>query len=561
MGECMKCIVDELTEKGFHFQLKYYGTNDYDTFYDIPRILDNRDSFFKLVCSNHLETIESLSEYLNYLFFKKIGSLQEIIPLLKEETDKQYFQQLCDAANEQLNNIDKQTLIRFVNGHYKEIFNSNNNKYLLSEITLELIVEPFKSGINDEVFEYLAQDYNYSLLTRFNSFQSRFEEKPELFEKLFHHKTLEEIQQLRFDCVFPIFLYIWNGKNQQLKNIISPIIENIIADTEKLVENSSSDSSNIISVEHVFQKVYVFLKKIKHQKANDFYKYSQQIESKLNDYLVNYGQSITYELPTKEILEHIKTCSSWQAQILSLTHSYKKSDVGDGWISLLAFPSKGEQRIIDLVSSTIASDDYFTLSHQQQLQFYTDTGAATVFAIWHDEELRTRFPQGIAAFLDFISQQCDCYENLANDVKLLHVMLQPVILSDNPEKEYLKPLCYGAAMFICAMTEKLLRTVFFSMMKSEAYVPLTSSNMGSLLSPNNPVMVSIFGEDHIKNLAFFLNSVGDKRIGANIRNRLAHWAEIQEDNLQSMLVAKLLFLYTDILNTVFLHYCSLNSGK
>ena len=541
--------------------MKYYGTNDYDTFYDIPRILDNRDSFFKLVCSNHLETIESLSEYLNYLFFKKIGSLQEIIPLLKEETDKQYFQQLCDAANEQLNNIDKQTLIRFVNDHYKEIFNSNNNKYLLSEITLDLIVGPFKSGINDEVFEYLAQDYNYSLLTRFNSFQSLFEEKPELFEKLFHHKTLAEIQQLRFDCVFPIFLYIWNGKNPQLKNIISPIIENIITDTEKLVENSSADSSNIISVEHVFQNVYAFLKKIKHQKANDFYKYSQQIEAKVRDYLVKHGQSITCELPAKEILEYIKTRSSWQAQILSLTHSYKKSDAGEGLISLLAFSSKGKQRIIDFVGSNMANDNYFTPSHQQQLQIYSDTGAATVFAIWHDEELCSRFQQGISEFLGFISQQCDCYENLANDVNLLRVMLQPVILSDSPEKEYLKPLCYGAAMFICAMTEKLLRTVFFSMMKSEAYVPLTSSNMGSLLSPNNLVMVSIFGEDHIKNLAYFLNSVGDKRIGADIRNRLAHWAEIQEDNLQSMLVAKLLFLYTDILNTIYLHYCSLNSGK
>lgn len=561
MGECMKCIVDELTEKGFHFQLKYYGTNDYDTFYDITRILDNRDSFFKLVCSNHLETIESLSEYLNYLFFKKIGFLQEIIPLLKEETDKQYFQLLCDAANEQLNNIDKQTLIRFVNDHYKEIFNSNNNKYLLSEITLDLIVVPFKHGIADEVFEYLAQEQNYSLLNRFHDFQSCFEEKPKLFEKLFHHKNLAEIQQLHFDCVFPIFLYIWNGKNPQLKNIISPIIENIITDTEKLVENSSADSSNIISVEHVFQNVYAFLKKIKHQKANDFYKYSQQIEAKMRDYLAKHGQSITCELPTKEILEYIKTRSSWQAQILSLTHSYKKSDAGEGLISLLAFPSKGKQRIIDFVGSNMANDNYFTPSHQQQLQIYSDTGAATVFAIWHDEELCSRFQQGISEFLGFISQQCDCYENLANDVNLLRVMLQPVILSDSPEKEYLKPLCYGAAMFICAMTEKLLRTVFFSMMKSEAYVPLTSSNMGSLLSPNNPVMVSIFGEDHIKNLAFFLNSVGDKRIGANIRNRLAHWAEIQEDDLQSMLVAKLLFLYTDILNTIFLHYCSLNSGK
>ena len=72
-------------------------------------------------------------------------------------------------------------------------------------------------------------------------------------------------------------------------------------------------------------------------------------------------------------------------------------------------------------------------------------------------------------------------------------------------------------------------------------------------------MIKIFGEDHLKNIIYFLNTVGDKKIGWNYRNLLAHWVELKKSNINSMLVAQLLYLYTDIINTVFWYFLSLTA--
>lgn len=108
-------------------------------------------------------------------------------------------------------------------------------------------------------------------------------------------------------------------------------------------------------------------------------------------------------------------------------------------------------------------------------------------------------------------------------------------------------------MFICAMTEKLLRSFYIYLLKDKMYVPLTSATLGTLLSYNNGEMSDIFGKDHLKNLAYFLNVVGDKKIGYDIRNSLAHWVNMDKTNLNSMLVAELFYLYTDVVNTLFLY--------
>ena len=64
-----------------------------------------------------------------------------------------------------------------------------------------------------------------------------------------------------------------------------------------------------------------------------------------------------------------------------------------------------------------------------------------------------------------------------------------------------------------------------------------------------------FGKDHLKSLSFFFCTVGDKKIGMNYRNNLAHWIGLRDRDINSMLVAKLFFLYTDVINTIFWYFC------
>ena len=139
--------------------------------------------------------------------------------------------------------------------------------------------------------------------------------------------------------------------------------------------------------------------------------------------------------------------AKYRQHAVSYTHLdvYKRQTLN--CVSRLAFSSKGKQNLIDLVSSNIPGDDYFTYSHQNWLRINMSVGAATIHAIWHDQELYPNFIQWYISFLSFISEQVGCTENLEEDIQILTAMLQPVVLSDDKDKVVLKPLCYGAGIF------------------------------------------------------------------------------------------------------------------
>lgn len=544
-------LLKELEKNKISFPIEYFGTNDYGTFWDIKTVLENTEFFQNYLTSKSLQNIESITDYLDYLYLKKLAAFQEMISMVRNEEDQKIVKDISCAAKLQLKNVKNGDIVRFINKGYREIFKEENHKHLLPQITLNLMAS-FQSGITNEVFEYLAKNYNYLLLERYNDFKKCFEKDPSLFNLLFHKKNLEEMRELRLDCVFPIFIAIWNGNNKSLKNIIAPIIENIITDTENLVRKDTSvDSRDILVTDQILRQVYDLIKQIKHPKANVFRGYHDQLEKQLQNYIKSHGQAFSYEIPTEKILKELKKYSNWQFQMLSLTHVISKEESTVNCISRLAVPSKGKQSLIDFVSSNIPSDDYFTHSHQNWLRINMSVGAMTIHAIWHDQELYPTFIQWYVSFLSFISEQVGCTENLEEDIQILTVMLQPVVLSD--DKEALKPLCYGAGMFICAMMEKVLRSFYIYLLKNKIYVPLTSATLGALLSCQNQEMVDVFGEDHLKNIAYFINTVGDKKVGWNIRNSLAHWAGMNATNLNSMLVAQLFYLYTDIVNTLFWH--------
>lgn len=557
----MQSIVKELEEKNIHFTLEFYGKEDYGIFWDINSVLENREYFQNKFSTYKLHGIDSIYDYLDYLYLRKCVMLQEMIPAIKSDEDQQAFQNISNLAKEQYDCIENGLIIQFINRSYKEIFAEKYHEYSLPHITLEMIIK-FQGGINREVFEYLAQNYNYLLIYRFQDFKKKFENEPELFEMLFHEKNLEEIQSLRFDTVFPVFVSIWNGSNARLKEIIYSIIETVIFDMEELVKNmDQNDYRNILILEKHFQYVYKFMKKIKHPKANIFRGYEADIETKLEEDIKVHGQSFQHELPIGKIVNYIKGLPNWKVQMLSLTHDCKYENNVKEFISCFSGPSKGKQGLIDMVSSNIPSDNYFTYSHQQELNIIASLGAATVFAIWHDEELFPGCLQWYNVFLTFISEKMGEGIELSEDLETLYIMLQPVILSDEIDKRDIAPLCYGPAMFICALTEKLLRTFYIHLIKDKVYVPLTSATLGTLLSPDNQEMVNIFGKDHLKSLSFFFCTVGDKKIGMNYRNNLAHWLGVRNRDLDSMLVAKLFFLYTDVINTIFWYFCKVGCDE
>lgn len=139
-----------------------------------------------------------------------------------------------------------------------------------------------------------------------------------------------------------------------------------------------------------------------------------------------------------------------------------------------------------------------------------------------------------------------------NGIDMLINMLRLISELMKVDKTIVQTQCYGAAMFACALIEKVMRIAYQRIAKNDKYIPIEKATLGEMLSTNNPYFVAIFGEYHLKNLSYYLTHIPPEKIGRNYRNALAHWADITVDTLEPFLVYKLLWLLCDVMVTLIL---------
>ena len=257
-----------------------------------------------------------------------------------------------------------------------------------------------------------------------------------------------------------------------------------------------------------------------------------------------------------EIIESYKRKKKWEIRLLSITHDGERKGESFFLKSRLSKDEKVKSSLIDLVSTNIPTDDFYTLSRQQMLSIVSSVGEGTLWGITRDEKLFSDYLSMLLSAISFISKTLKCEdEKLRDDAIVLGNMLNLVVSNYDKGEDILIPFCYSACMFLCAFSEKLLRVTYIAMIGGKKYISIDKITLGQLLNKENNELVSIFGEIHINNLAFFLSQVGEKRIGYDYRNSLAHWKGIEPRDVSPKLVLRLLYLFTDILNTVF-WYCN-----
>ena len=142
-------------------------------------------------------------------------------------------------------------------------------------------------------------------------------------------------------------------------------------------------------------------------------------------------------------------------------------------------------------------------------------------------------------------------DHLSEDVNFLINTLQLVATNHDIGTEISQSLCFGAAVLLCTLSEKLLRNLFRHLTFNDIYVPTENITMGNLLNPKSGnALIPVFGEDHLHNLLFFFHK-NNHGIGRNYRNNLAHWSNLSANQMTIQFVCQILWLYIDILNTVF----------
>ena len=112
-------------------------------------------------------------------------------------------------------------------------------------------------------------------------------------------------------------------------------------------------------------------------------------------------------------------------------------------------------------------------------------------------------------------------------------------------------MCYTIDVIICALIEKLLRIIFVISRKNKGLDSAKASekSIGNLLELTQK---DFLGDIHTHNLQRFLHKFN--KAGLNLRNNLAHCNDINKDMLTAEFTYFLFWLFTDVLNTVFLYF-------
>ena len=545
-------LLDVIEQRHICISLRIFDPEDLATGWDVKAIIENPDIFEDFFSKYPLRRIECFDDYYLYFLSLKMQNLSTIVPKLLQEDHKVKIAALSKAAESAVQVLGPGSAIKYINGNIEEIFDTDVSKHDIHFVTLDFIAK-YNSGIKKETFLYLCKNYGYLLIDRYEAFEDVFEQTPELFQTLFPSGKLDDINPYRLKKVLNIWQHIMLKAKSNLKDTVSMIIPFLFADVITLAESATIE--NVLQIEGTVRIFHSFLQRIRSPLANKFDPYAKDIEALLSKHITERGQSFKYEIPVEKIVEQWKTTKNWELRLLSITHAFSVVDGRYFCVSRIDIPPEPKSCLMDLVGTNIPTDNYYTMSHQQALSFCASIETGTVLGIIRKQETASEYYSLLSSSVKYISDKLYAEnEKLERDIEQLITMVQLVIGNHDSDEKTMHSLCYGTAMFICALSEKILRLFYMNLIKDSLYVPINKATLGDLLSESNDDILNVFGFNHIKGLSFFLMQTPQKNVGYNIRNNLAHWSNISTDLLSPTFVAQLLWLFTDILNTVFWYF-------
>lgn len=545
-------LLDVIEQRHICISLRIFDPEDLATGWDVKAIIENPDIFEDFFSKYPLRRIECFDDYYLYFLSLKMQNLSTIVPKLLQEDHKVKIAALSKAAESAVQVLGPGSAIKYINGNIEEIFDTDVSKHDIHFVTLDFIAK-YNSGIKKETFLYLCKNYGYLLIDRYEAFEDVFEQTPELFQTLFPSGKLDDINPYRLKKVLNIWQHIMLKAKSDLKDTVSMIIPFLFADVITLAESATIE--NVLQIEGTVRIFHSFLQRIRSPLANKFDPYAKDIEALLSKHITERGQSFKYEIPVEKIVEQWKTTKNWELRLLSITHTFSVVDGRYFCVSRIDIPPEPKSCLMDLVGTNIPTDNYYTMSHQQALSFCASIETGTVLGIIRKQETASEYYSLLSSSVKYISDKLYAEnEKLERDIEQLITMVQLVIGNHDSDEKTMHSLCYGTAMFICALSEKILRLFYMNLIKDSLYVPINKATLGDLLSESNDDILNVFGFHHIKGLSFFLMQTPQKNVGYNIRNNLAHWSNISTDLLSPTFMAQLLWLFTDILNTVFWYF-------
>ena len=189
-------IIKFLKDKGITSTIRYYGTADLATGFEVKNIVEKKD-----IINGYLEKIKpqitTIDEYIDYLYLRCEIQYEEVIPLVREDLRDEFTNQII-IFKEKYKGYQKKDLTLFVKENYKNILkNKYTDLYIEPDVvdfTVEILLNAYNSDTDDEIIEYIIENFSYLIYDNFDSCKKIFDNDKEhkFYEKLLEKKILEE---------------------------------------------------------------------------------------------------------------------------------------------------------------------------------------------------------------------------------------------------------------------------------------------------------------------------------------------------------------------------------
>ena len=391
-----------LQSKNIEILPRNYGPQDFETSWEIKSIVENPGLFDDLYSRYPLTKLSSLDDYYVFLLSIKFVSMREVIPALLQDAHREIVSKLSDNAEKALSVVGNGDVIKFINGSIQDIFDKDKTSHDVRFITLDLIAK-YSSGISKDTFAFLCRGHGYLMIDRYDQFEKTFEQNPDLFESIYPTGHLDEINSFRLEKTLDIWCHILSKKNSKLKEIVENRMVVLAEDIKKLSETVTAD--NVMHVERIIRRFQLFLQQIQSPMANEFAEYAKTAAELLSKNILERGQSFQYEIPVGELISRWKVIENWEVRLLFITHDLNNDENAISFVSRLSQEPEVRHPLLDLFSTNVPTDDFFTMSHQQRLSITASIGTGTMIGIIRNQETLLDYLNLVASAVSSIVEQ------------------------------------------------------------------------------------------------------------------------------------------------------------
>ena len=555
----MKSGIEQLkilfADKNIYLPLRHCGADDISVNWEIDSIVKNRGFFESLYSDYPLIGVYDKDTFWYYFLTEKIYGMRGLCNYL-DRNNAGLLSSLSRQAGVALSKTTPGTILYIIE-NAEEIFSDPEDpelRYAAADFIIRNqtdFITKNQKGISSPVFDILCRRLPHLIVSRLGDLRQIFIEQQELFSLLFRDGRLQDILDIGLDDVLDAWREEYSETYSPFSSSINRCADRLWDEAKSFYESSLSEGK-ILKAVNVLRAVSLFLRQIHNGHAHEFAEYACAADQKLLEYLRVTVPSLKFRIPSDDAApQKWKPIDPLTVPLADLTHKNKSTDdpVQNHESFLSAYPKS------HVLSKGLRRESF--LSELERVN------AMNFLIILDNEEIFKDYIRKVRRAARIISKQPFMSGYLLqDDVSMLISMLVSVRRNigarDNRHKE---ALCYSASMFSCCLTEKLLRLSYLYYSQHIQSVPnyIKKQQYFSLgcLASKQIKLAGSFTMDQREALMDFLTKIRNMKGYRSYRNKLAHWLSVMNPkSMTADLTSSLLWLFTDVLNSVYLYFVS-----